>query len=368
MQFVYILVLASFSIWAQHNHQTTVPSAPVQPSVQKKEEPRIPVHVPQDQQQKIGLKTEKAQKKDLVHNIRTVGTITADQTREFHIHTRINGWIERIYTDYVGRPVKKGAPLYDLYSPELVSTQEEYLAARSQSGVGKELAKAALDRLKLWEVPQSAIDRLNKTGRSSRTMTFESPVNGVVISKTAIQGMYITPGMELYQIADLSEVWIQITLYEFDVSTVKVGDEVSVQLPYEGNRMLKAKISFISPDIDPQTRTAKARIEINNKDQSLKPNMYANVMIKKNLGDSIVVPDDAVIDTGLRKIIFVRSEGTMFEPRELQLGPRVDDQFVVLSGLRPGEEIVTSAHFLIDAESKLKASLGKGAAHQHGSK
>lgn len=368
MKIFFVWLLFIPVTWAQHNHGASAPAASVAPQVDRREEPRVPIHVPQDQQQKIGLKTEKVQKKNLLHNIRTVGTITADQTREYHIHTRISGWIERIFTDYVGKSVQKGAPLYELYSPELVSTQEEYLAAIKQPGVGKELAKAALDRLKLWEVPQSAITKMTKSGRSSRTITFESPVSGVVISKTAIQGMYINPGMELYQISDLSNIWIQITLYEFDVSIVKVGDEVTVQLPYEGNRSFKAKISFISPDIDPQTRTAKARIEIANKDQSLKPNMYANVFIKKTLGDSIVVPDDAVIDTGLRKIVFVRSEGTMFEPRELQLGPRVEGQFVVLEGLKTGDEIVTSAHFLIDAESKLKASLGKGAAHQHGSK
>lgn len=225
--------------------------------------------------------------------------------------------------------------------------------------------------MKLWEVPQHHLNKLTKSGKASRAVTFESPVNGVVISKNAIQGMYVTPGMELYQIADLSKVWIMITLYEFDVSVVKVGDEVEVQLPYESNKSFKAKISFISPEIQIESRTAKARIEVENASANLKPNMYANVVIKKELGEALVIPEDALIDTGLRKIVFVKTDGSMFEPRTLQIGPRIDGQFAVLSGLKEGEEIVTSSHFLIDSESKLKAAIEKGSsapAHKHGGK
>lgn len=326
----------------------------------KKEEPRVAIEVPTQQQSRIGLKTSKTVKKTVAHTIRTVGSIAADERKEAHIHTKVNGWIENIHADYVGKEVKKGGPLFDLYAPELVSTQEEYLAARKQKGVGQELAQAALDRLRLWGVPTKEIDKLKKNGKSSRTITFESPLTGFVINKTAIQGMYITPGMELYQIADLSSVWIVITLYEFDVAIIKLEDKVEVSLPYDPTAKLSGKISYISPSIELETRTAKGRIEVENKNQNLKPGMYVNVSIKKELGESIVVPDDAVIDTGTRKIVFVKSGDVRFEPREVKVGPRVEEEFIILSGLKAGEEVVTSAHFFIDAESKIRAATQKG--------
>ena len=349
--------------YAQHNHgdQRPIQSAP------QRDEKRVPIEVPRDQQAKIGLKLSRAEKKVISHTIRTIGTVAADQRKEAHVHTKLNGWIEAIHADYVGKAIQKGEPLFDLYSPELVSTQEEYLAANKQGGVGKELAQAALERLKLWGVPNSEISKLKQKGKSSRAITFESPVTGFVISKNAIHGMYITPGMELYQIADLSKVWIMITLYEYDVGIVSMGDEVEVEMPQDSTLKFKAKINYISPDIETETRTAKARVELDNKKQALKPGMYVNVSIKKNLGESIVVPDDAIIDTGLRKIVFVRTNETHFVPREVKIGPRVEKQFIILDGLKPGEEVVSSAHFFLDAESKLKAgSEGSSGNQGHG--
>lgn len=355
MKLLLFLGLIFQSALAQHNHADVKNS-----TSSKKEERRVAIDVPSEQQAKIGLKVTKAEKKSIAHTIRTVGTVTADQRTEAHVHTKLNGWIENIYADYVGKAVKKGDPLFDLYSPELVSTQEEFLSANKQGGVGRELAQAALERLKLWGVPQSQINHLRKTGKSSRTIKFDSPVTGFVISKNAIQGMYITPGMELYQIADLSKIWIMVTLYETDVAVVKLGDEVEIEMPYDSKIKMNAKINYISPDIEPETRTAKARVEIDNQKQTLKPGMYVNVTLKKQLGESIVVPDDAVIDTGLRKIVFVRSQGSYFQPREVKVGPRVGEQFAILSGLEAGEEVVSSAHFFLDAESKLKAAVEKG--------
>ena len=355
MKLFLLIGLLIQSAFSQHNH------ADVKSTVYtKKDERRIAIEVPTEQQEKIGLKVTKAEKKSIAHTIRTVGTVTADQRKEAHVHTKLNGWVENIYADYVGKAVKKGDPLFDLYSPELVSTQEEFLSANKQGGVGKELAQAALERLKLWGVPQSQINRLKQSGKSSRTIKFDSPVNGFVISKSAIQGMYITPGMELYQIADLSKIWIMITLYESDVAVVNLGDEVEIEMPYDSKVKLNAKINYISPDIEPETRTAKARVEIDNQKQTLKPGMYVNVTLKKQLGESIVVPDDSIIDTGLRKIVFVKSHGSHFEPREVKVGPRVGEQFTILSGLKPSEEVVSSAHFFLDSESKLKAAVEKG--------
>lgn len=326
----------------------------------KKEEPRVPVDVPPEQQDKIGLRVVKAEKKKIEHTIRTVGTVTADQTKEAHVHTKINGWIENIYADYIGKPVKKGQSLFELYSPDLVSTQEEYLAARKQGVPGQEIAVTAIERLKLWGVPQAEINRLKKTGKAKRSVTFDSPVDGIIVNKTAIRGMYITPEMELYHIADLSRVWIIVTLYEYDVAVITVGDEAEIQLPYDPDKLFKGKISYIYPEIELETRTAKARIEMDNPDQKFKPGMFSNIELKKNLGEAIVIPDDAVIDTGTRTIVFVKVGPSRFEPRDVKAGPRIENTFAILSGLKEGEEIVTSAHFLIDAESKFQAALQKG--------
>lgn len=350
------LSFGSLALQAQdHSTHSPQPSAP-----SKKEESRAPVEVSQEQQARMGLKLATAEQKPLTHTIRTVGTVTADQTKEAHVHSKLNGWIDQIYADYIGKPVKKGQPLFELYSPDLVSTQEEFLAARKQSGAGVEIAKAALERLKLWGVPDAEITRLTKTGKSKRTVTFTAPVDGYIVNKTAIRGMYITPEMELYHIADLSKVWIIVTLYEYDVAVIEVGNVATIQLPYDPNRSFTGKISYIYPEIEIETRTAKARIELPNADQKLKPGMFTNVEIKKELGEAVTVPDDSVIDTGTRQIVFVKTGETRFEPREVKVGPRVDHSFAIMKGLRSGEKVVASAHFLIDAESKFQSALQKG--------
>ncbi len=346
--------------FSQHTEHKTV-----QQTVQK-EEPRVSIDVPDIQQQKIGLRVTKAEKKIVENTIRTVGTITADQQREAHVHTKINGWIERIYADYIGKPIKKGQSLFELYSPDLVSTQEEYLQARRQGPIGKEIAKAALDRLKLWGVPKEEIEKISQSGKAKRTITFDSPVDGFIINKTAISGMYITPEMELYHIADLTRVWILVTLYEYDVTAISVGDVAQIQLPYDPAHVLTGKISYIYPEIDLETRTAKARIEMDNRDQKLKPGMFVNVELRKNLGEAIIVPEDAIIDTGIRKIVFVKSSTSRFDPRVVRTGPRIGNSFIILSGLNAGEEVVSSAHFLIDAESKLQATMQKGSSAPSG--
>ena len=189
-----------------------------------------------------------------------------------------------------------------------------------------------------------------------------APVDGYIVNKTAIRGMYITPEMELYHIADLSRVWVIVTLYEYDISAISVGDKAKVQLPYDAEKSFSGQINYIFPEVDVETRTVKARIEVPNLKQTLKPGMFANIEIKKDLGEAIVVPEDAVIDTGVRKVIFVKAGPTRFEPREVKIGPRVEGVFAILSGVRAGEQVVTSAHFLIDTESKFQAALGKGEA------
>jgi Cu(I)/Ag(I) efflux system membrane fusion protein len=367
---IFLVLIGSLStaLWAQHDHAAPQPKPKA--SAPKKqegaEEGRVPVKVPEAQQQKMGLKVTQAKVQDVQYTIRTIGTIAVDQSREAHVHTKIRGWIEKLYADSVGKSVKKGQPLYELYSPELVSTQEEYLAARQQGVAGSEIARASLERLRLWGVSEQSIRQLQQTGRSQRALLFTSPVDGFVINKTAIQGMYVGPELELYHIADLSKIWVMLTLYEYDVAAIRVGDDALITLPYNPAARIQSKITYIYPEIDPETRTARARIEIQNPDQNLKPGMFVNAEIQKNLGRSIVIPDDAVIDTGKRNIVFIRQAGGVFEPREITVGPRIQQQFVVLSGLKENEELVVSAHFLIDAESKFQAAIQRGQSNQAG--
>ena len=359
-----MVLLIAIQAHAQHSSHDAEPARAVEPKTQstsvKKDEPRAPVQVTAAEQAKIGLKTAKAEKSAMSHSIRTVGTISADQSKEAHIHTKVNGWIERIFADSVGKQVKSGQALYELYSPELYSTVEELIASRKQGSPGKEISQAAAERLKLWDVPQKEIDQLVRSGKSKRAVTFYSPVSGYVVRKSAINGMYVTPDMELYYIADLSKVWLIVTLYEYDLPSVSVGDEASIDLPYDPGKSIKGKLGYIYPEIEAETRTAKARIEIDNPKQLLKPGMYANVEIKKSIGEALSIPDDSVIDTGARKIVFLKRDATRFEPREIKVGARINGRFVVLSGLSVGDEVVTSAHFLIDAESKMRAALEKG--------
>jgi multidrug efflux pump subunit AcrA (membrane-fusion protein) len=332
-------------------------------------EERAPVTISSTAQAGVGLKTQSVSRETLVHTIRTVGSIATDQTKEARVSMRINGWIEKIHADYVGKSIKKGAPLFDLYSPELVSTQNEYLSAIKQGGaLANEVAETALERLRLWGVSDSEIAKLRARGKAQRSITFYAPVDGVIISKSAILGSYVTPDTELYFLADLSKVWLLLTLYESDVSLIHVGDKIEVTLPYDKSKHYIGTINYVYPELDPETRTVKARVEISNTDGFLRPGMFANVEIKKAMPDTLVIPDDAVIDTGVRKLVFVKTSEVTFEPRQVEIGPRINGQITILSGLKMGEAVVVSASFLIDAESRMQAALRKGktAAPGHG--
>jgi membrane fusion protein, copper/silver efflux system len=346
----------------EHAHGAEAGAAPP-----VREEPRVPIAVPLDQQAKIGLKTQAARRERLEHRIRTVASVAIDERRQAHVHTRFAGWIEGIRVDFVGRPVAKGETLCSFYSPELVALQDEYLAARGRSGLGAEVAAAAVERLRLFGVPEREIARLERGEKRKLLIPIDSPISGYVVAKSAIQGMYVTPEMELYQIADLSRVWLLAELYEYDLPIVAVGDEALVTLTYEPERRLRGRITYIYPEVTGQTRTGRARLEVDNLEGRLKPGQYANVEIEKDLGEVVVVPDSAVIDTGVRKIVFVRTQEERFEPREVKVGARSDARLAVLSGLAEGEQIVTSANFLIDAESRLRAAVEKkgGAASPH---
>lgn len=324
------------------------------------EEERVPVQVPSDQQTRMGLRTGTVTAEPIRYTLRAPAVLATEEGRETHFHTRVSGWIEEIYADSVGKTVKKGDPLFSLYSPDLVTTQAEYVAALKIGRGGREVAEAALKRLRYFGVPEREIAEIAKTKEPKRLITFESPINGYIVSKNAIRGLYVTPDIHLYYLADLSHIWVLATLYEADMGVIRVGDEAKILPPNDPATTYAGRVSYIYPDIQRETRTGKARIEVHNPEGALKPGMYVNVAFEKDLGTRLVVPEDSVIDTGVRKLVFVQADPTRFEPREIKVGPRVGGKFAVLEGLKEGETIVTGANFLLDAESKLQAAIRKG--------
>jgi Cu(I)/Ag(I) efflux system membrane fusion protein len=324
------------------------------------DEPRIPIDVVPTQQARIGVKVTPVVRGPVHQTIRAVGLVTASERLEAHVHTRIAGYIERLHVNAVGDRVARGQALYRLYSPEVVATEYEYAAAAGRGELSAMLAQAALDRLALWDVPSSELARLRKTRKPQRTITFTSPVQGFVLDKDVLRGMYVTPEMELYHIADLSVVWVIVTLYEHELPTVDVGDPVQITLAGLPGVVIDGVISYLYPEVDLATRTAKARVEVPNEELLLKPGMYARVTLSKDLGEALLVPEDAVIDTGVRRLVFVHVAPDRFEPREVELGPRVSEGRVVRTGVSADEEVVVRAGFLIDAESRLQAALARG--------
>jgi Cu(I)/Ag(I) efflux system membrane fusion protein len=329
------------------------------------------VEISSQQQHLIGVKTVKVSAKSIQKVIRTVGQIQADEQKQATINTKIEGWIEKLYVDYTGRYVKKGEPLVEIYSPELLATQQEFLEVlkwAKQPGDKKKddmlslmLAKdadAALDaarkRLRLWDISEAQIKQIEQTGKPVRTLTLYSPVSGFVTQKMAVAGMKVMPGEKLFDIADLSTLWIIADIYEYELPFVKVGQPARITLSYFPGKELLSKIDYIYPTISADTRTAKVRLTLPNPGGQLKPEMFTNVEIKISLGKKLVIPESAVIDTGTSQVVYVDKGEGVFEPREVELGLRADRYVEVLQGIKAGEKVVSSANFLIDSEAQLK--------------
>lgn len=330
------------------------------------EEPRVAVEVTSEHQVRIGLRVASVEHVAVRQTIRAVGIVRADERRESHVHTRIPGYIEKLHVAATGDPVKRGEVLYRLYSPDVMATELEYVASAGRGELSAQIADAALQRLALWGVPGSEIKRLQRTRKAERSIAFLAPSSGVVVGKQVLLGMYVMPETELYHLADLSSVWVIVTLYEHEIAAVTVGDRAEIELPSAPGQRITGTIGYIYPDVDPGTRTARARIDVANAAGALKPGMFATATIARDLGEALVVPDDAVIDTGLRRIVFVQREATRFEPREIEVGPRIREGFVVRNGLAHGDRVVIRASFLVDAESRLQAALRRGTpAAQH---
>jgi multidrug efflux pump subunit AcrA (membrane-fusion protein) len=328
------------------------------------------VAISADKQQLIGVRTGKVERRSLERTIHTTAQLTADETKIAHIHVKVSGWIDKVYVDYVGQLVKKGQPLFTLYSPDLVATQDEYLIAkRGQASLGSSpfqevsdgsnsLLRASRDRLKLWDITDEQIKKLDETGEVTKNLTFYSPTTGFVTDRKAFPQTSVTSDTELYTISDLSTIWANLDVYEYEVPYIHVGQAVELQLSYYPGRKWHGQVSYIYPVVDAQSRTLKVRVQLPNPELELKPQMFADAQLKVDYGSKVVVPAEAVLDSGNEQIVFVVHEGGVFEPRRITMGPQFDNLIVVLSGLKPGEQIVVSGNFLIDSESRMKSAMG----------
>lgn len=319
--------------------------------------------------QTIGVKYEQAARRPMQKGIRTVGRVALDERRLAKVTIKFHGWIEKLLVSAVGDRVRKGQVLFTIYSPDLVATQEEYLLAlRGRRELGesqlseaargaKDLLEATRHRLHLWDISPEHIQELEQTGQVVRTLPIHSPITGTVVGKEIVQGTHVEPGQELYTIADLSHVWIMADVYEYELSFVKQGQKARVTLSYEPGSVMAAVVGFVYPTLDPKTRTARVRFELDNPGEKLKPDMYTNVELIVNLGTRLVIPKEAVIESGQKQLVFIHHGGGRLEPRLIKTGMKGEEYLEVLEGVREGDHVVTSANFLVDSESRLKSAV-----------
>jgi len=327
------------------------------------------INITPQRQQLIGVKTDEVITRNLIRDIRTVGIIEADETKIARISIKFTGWINDVFVDYVGKYVRRGEPIFTVYSPELVSTQQEYLLAlRAQDSFGKSsfpeisssaksLLEATRERLLLWDIPDSEIRRIEKTGRPIKYLTLYSPISGYVTKREAFPQKMIMPSDVVFEIVDLSSLWLLADIYEYELPLIKEGQEATLSLSYYPADVFQGNVTYVYPTLETKTRTVKVRFEFKNEDMKLKPGMYANVELKVPLGERLSVSGDSVIETGERNIVFVAMGDGYYEPREVKVGQKAEGYYEVLTGLKEGESVVRSAAFLVDSESRLKAAL-----------
>lgn len=318
------------------------------------------VSLPPARQQLIGVKLGRAELRSIASTTRTVGRVAVDERRLSQIHSKFEGVIESLHVSFTGQPVRRGQPLLAIYSPDVLGTQQELiLAQRNGSDFGKELADAARHRLRLWDMTDAEIAQVARTGHAIRAITLRSPASGVVLRKNAQLGARIMPDDTLYEIADLSSVWVLADVYESEMANLRLGQTAQVTLTSAPGRTWTGRITFVSPVLDEATRTAKVRLEIANADGLLKPDMYANVELQQSAIPVLTVPDSAVLQTGTRSVLFVARGDGQFEPREVQPGAKGGGYIEIRRGVAAGETVVIDANFLIDSESRLKSALSQ---------
>lgn len=326
------------------------------------------VQITPDKQQIIGVKYGQVERTGGGRSIRAVGKVSIDERRIQHVHTKVEGWIDKVFVDYTGQLVTKGQPLMTIYSPDMLASQRELLlAAKAQETMknsplpsafnqSESLFQAARRRLELWDLSAAQIDQVLKTGEPIKNITLYSPIEGYVTERKAFPQLKITPDTDLYTIVDLNRVWIMADVFEFEAPNIHLGETARISLQAVPGTTFNARINYIQPQVDPMTRTLKVRLDMDNPRLLLKPEMYADVEFRVNVSPELTVPVDAVLDAGERKTVFVDRGNGFFEPRQVTTGERSGNRIQILSGLTGGERIVTSGNFLIDSESQMKAA------------
>jgi RND family efflux transporter MFP subunit len=327
------------------------------------------VYISPARQQLVGVRTAPVTRQTVQGTIRTVGTLAYDETRSAQIHTRVSGWVEQLYVDYVGKPVRRGQPLFAVYSPDLATAQGDYLVAlRAQRKLvdnasaelrtgADALVQASRDRLRRWNVTDAQIAELESAGAPPRTVAISSPFDGIVVEKDAFAGQYVTPEMTSFKLADLTSIWAIGQVFEYEAARLHVGDKIEVEFPYGQAAKREATIDFIYPDVDPQTRRVRFRVTLDNRDRKLKPDTYVNLISHGDATDRLVIAKEAVIDAGARKYALLALADGYFAPRDVQVGPAIGDFYPVIAGIAEGERVVTSAQFLVDSETNLMAAM-----------
>jgi Cu(I)/Ag(I) efflux system membrane fusion protein len=383
----YVALIIAAPAAAQDHSKHSMPAGATDkatPSASQQKQPIVEsdqdvpqVEISPEQQKLIGVKTVKTAWMPMNKTIRSVGRIEADESRQTTVNAKIEGWIEKLYVDTTGSYVTKGAKLAEIYSPELVATQQEFLTAlkwtkdaaannsstdkTTSSELNKMLAKdatamleAARQRLLWWDISPAQIRQIEESGKPIRTLTLYAPASGYVTQKTAVAGMKVMPGEKMFDIADLSSLWVIADIYEYELPLIKVGNQATITLAYLPGVELISQIDYIYPDLSAQTRTAKVRLKLVNSRHQLKPQMFTSVEIKINLGRKLVIPESAILDTGKAIVAYVDLGNGAFEPREIKTGIRTEGYVEVLRGLKSGEKVVAAANFLVDSEAQLK--------------
>ncbi len=324
------------------------------------ETPLAPIQLSPERLQSIAVTTGEVEQKTVEDQIRTTGNVAVDETRLAYVQVRFSGYIQKVFADATYQHVRKGQPLFTIYSPDLVATEREYLVAKQNQQQGAastvpgvassavSLVEATTERLQQWGIPDNEISRLESTGKVQQDLEIDSPVSGYITDREALPNKYVQPDTRLYTVADLSTVWAFAQVFQDDLGRVRVGAPATLTVDTYPGRMFSGRVDFVYPDIDPTTRTARVRLVFPNPNLKLTPGMFVNVVLKIPMGRQVVIPASGVLQSGTRQIAFVDHGNGNLEPREVQLGARIGDDFVVLKGLKPGERIVTSANFLID--------------------
>lgn len=349
---------------------TNSPNGPESTEVVPHEAALVPVQLSPERLQSIGVRMGRVERKNVSGEIRVTGNVAVDETKLAYVQTRYPGYIQKVFADATYQYLRKGQPLFTIYSPDLAATEREYVvASQNQKRVegssipgvtegAASLVDAALERLRQWGVPQKEIARLESTGQVGRELTVDSPVSGYITERNALPNLTVQPETRLYTVADLSTVWVLAEVLQNDLGRIRIGDRAALAVDSYPGRTFEGRVNFIYPQVDMMTRTVRARLVFSNPGLKLTPGMFVNVVLQAPQGKQLVIPASGVLQSGVRQVVFVNRGDGYLEPREVELGSRADDDYVVSKGLKEGEEIVTSANFLIDSESQLQAALG----------